>query len=387
MSSSSDAYGTWSAVPEALLNLCKAVYGDARLSADPVLVTESARYLTSLLGTGVLMAMDLADPDYPQLAKLWNTYSSWGMNNPDCVFLYSAVRADATYRIHGRRGSVKVLAIQTGDSHMTSLPNYRCRSNVSGFEARADGSIEIMLSTAPCNGNWVPLEPGVEWILLRQYFSDWEREEPSDLIIERLGATYPPPLLTQEMLAPRIARLTNWLRSGAIGLQAMADSFLKVPAGRVVFAPDPYGMGGVFNGRGYFECEPDQAVILEVTPPKCEYWSFQLTNLRWESLDWHLRQTSLNHHQARIDEDGVFRAVISHSDPGIPNWLDPQGHSKGLIGGRYFLATAMPEARSQVVPLQSIRKHLHPRTATITAEERSEVLRRRMLGAHLRFRQ
>ena len=37
------------------------------------------------------------------------------------------------------------------------------------------------------------------------------------------------------------------------------------------------------------------------------------------------RQSSLNGHQAVLDPDGVFRAVISARDPGVPNWLDTGG--------------------------------------------------------------
>jgi hypothetical protein len=161
MSTATDAYRDWSTVLQAFDGLSKDLYADPRLEADPALAAQTVQYLTGLFGTGVLMSLDMADPDYPQLTKLWNTYSTWGMNNPDCVFLYSAVRADATYRIHGRRGSVKILAVQTGDNHMSSLPNYRCRANVADFEAEADGSLEITLSPEPHKRNWVPLEPGV----------------------------------------------------------------------------------------------------------------------------------------------------------------------------------------------------------------------------------
>ena len=32
----------------------------------------------------------------------------------------------------------------------------------------------------------------------------------------------------------------------------------------------------------------------------------------------------------QLDSEGVFRAVISHTDPGVPNWLDTAGHTQGI---------------------------------------------------------
>jgi hypothetical protein len=89
------------------------------------------------------------------------------------------------------------------------------------------------------------------------------------------------------------------------------------------------GLRGLNYGFGNFRCEPGQAVIIEVDPPPCHYWSFSLGNWYWETIGWANRQSSLNGHQARLDPDGVFRAVICHQDPGVFNWLDPAG---GVLG-------------------------------------------------------
>jgi hypothetical protein len=136
---------------------------------------------------------------------------------------------------------------------------------------------------------------------------------------------------------------------------------------------------------GHFRCEPDEAVILEVTPPDCPYWSFQLMNHQWEALDWHLRQTSLNGHQAVVNGDGVFRAVISHRDPGVTNWLDPAGHRIGLVAGRYFRPPTASPARLRTVPFASLDEALPPDTVRLTPPERQAALRRRMLSVRRRM--
>lgn len=103
-----------------------------------------------------------------------------------------------------------------------------------------------------------------------------------------------------------------------------------------------------------------------------------LTNFQWEALDYNLRQTSLNGHQALLDPDGVFRAVISHQDPGVSNWLDAGGHHFGLIAGRYYDPDSKPIPKLKLVKLSELRQHLPKTTKFITSEERQGVLRQRM---------
>ncbi len=36
-------------------------------------------------------------------------------------------------------------------------------------------------------------------------------------------------------------------------------------------------------------------------------------------------------HQAVLDADGKFRAVLALTDPVVPNWLDPVGNTRGKL--------------------------------------------------------
>ena len=68
---------------------------------------------------------------------------------------------------------------------------------------------------------------------------------------------------------------------------------------------------------------------MEVLPPQGLYWSYSLGNPWWETIDYGAHQSSLNGHQAAVDDDGILRVVIAHEDPGVANWLDTAGHSAG----------------------------------------------------------
>jgi hypothetical protein len=64
---------------------------------------------------------------------------------------------------------------------------------------------------------------------------------------------------------------------------------------------------------------------------------------------------SCNGHQAHVDDDGRVRVVIAHADPGVPNWLDTEGHATGSIFWRFFLAEERPgPIACSVVPLSDL---------------------------------
>jgi hypothetical protein len=111
-----------------------------------------------------------------------------------------------------------------------------------------------------------------------------------------------------------------------------------------------------------------------------------LGDVWYQSLDWVNRQSSLNGQQAFVGDDGGFRAVVSHRDPGIANWLDTTGATQGCITYRWNQATSYPVPTLELVPFDELGRHLHPETPRVTPEERSDLLRRRRRGALRRFR-
>src|SRR4029453_4360071 len=84
--------------------------------------------------------------------------------------------------------------------------------------------------------------------------------------------------------------------------------------------------------QGYFDLADDEALIVEVTPPACEYWMIALHN-HWRETPASARhQATLNCPTSQLEEDGSVRFVIAHRDPGVPNWLDTAGHQRGPVG-------------------------------------------------------
>jgi hypothetical protein len=136
---------------------------------------------------------------------------------------------------------------------------------------------------------------------------------------------------------------------------------------------------------GSWDLGPDQALVIEVPPPEALYWSVSLGNYWWETIDYGAHQSSLNGHQAVVDDDGVFRAVVAHRDPGVANWLDTAGHAKGPMIFRWLRASDAPVPATRVVDVARLDDALPPGTARVDPGERRAVIARRQAGVRKRF--
>jgi hypothetical protein len=356
---------------------------------------EGFRYLTRFLAAGIASCVAHADPEHPVFGRMIDYTMPWGLDSPDTLYLYAAVRGGARYRIWGQRGSAHHIDLQVNFGHFAEgeLARFGTIDSIDGFglATEPDGSFELRLSEEPGSGNHLRLAPNAGFVLVRQYFADWERERPADLWIEREDAEWPVPPPRPEEIAARLARLREWLVRGAALWDRMSRGLLSLPPNTLVVhhaaaAGERAGLRGQAYGMGNFHCPPEQAVIVELRPPRCHHWSLSLANFWWEAVEYASRQSSLNQLQARLDPDGCLRAVIAHEDPGVPNWLDPAGNRRGTLAARFLLADAAPSPVLRAVPLARLRDELPPDTPRVTPAARAESLARRRRAVLRRFR-
>ncbi len=147
-------------------------------------------------------------------------------------------------------------------------------------------------------------------------------------------------------------------------------------------------MGAAAENRpviGSWELAPDEALVIEVSPPEGLYWSYSLGNPWWETIDYGSHQSSLNGHQALPDEDGVLRTVIAHEDPGVANWLDTAGHSAGPIILRCVRTESAPVPTTRLITFSDVAQSLPAATRRVTPEQRSAIMAARRLAVSKRF--
>ena len=342
------------------------------------------RHLMVLLAVGTDMALRV-DPD-PVLAvnrASMDDIVTWGLECPDCVYLNASLRAGETYRLFGNRGTARYVGLQTMDGIAAT---FNCL--VDDLEVDADGSFEAILSTDEHDGNWLRLAGDHPTLTVRNFFYDWDIEVPATLRIERVGDEVVPRDRAVDLdvsVSRQLYALGEFVYDN---LKFFLDFGAMAPANGFIPPMDMTEMGAAAENRpviGRFELEDDEALVLEVQPPKGVYWSISLGNPWLETIHYGRHQSSLNGHQAIIDADGIFRAVICATDPGVANWLDTAGHSNGAMLLRCVRTENAPVPNTRVVKFDDVLSALPVDTTMITSDERARIIDARRRAVHERF--
>lgn len=349
-------------------------------TTDPVTKAEALRYLAAQLGISINTMLSLSHPR-PQMRLEMDDLRKLGLDASEAKYITARINGKGVYKLYGTLGTAKYTVVQLYGG--TNSPQGGAYLNSEKFEPSANGHFEIIISAERPNGwkgPWLKLEPSDGLLFFREYFDDWKSETPSKLHITRLDQFSNPPL-TQEAAASLVgtmsgdfkSRLPIWLRL-AEAQKAKGDN---------VLSPEeimPLGIGLATNryGQGYFNLNDDEAMLIELSPPKSRFWSFQLGNYWWESLDYANNQSSLTSSQAKASSDGKYRLIISRKDPGYANWLDTTDHQEGMIFYRFNDAQAQSKIAYKTVKLRDLESILGDITPKVTPAERaSEIQMRR----------
>ncbi|MBM4406766.1 MAG: DUF1214 domain-containing protein [Chloroflexi bacterium] len=348
--------------------------------------TEGYRYVAMLIRNALDMAIEDYDPDRPKV--VWRTRrSKFGWDCADALYGAAIIRGGAAYRVTGKRGTVRFLGFQLM-SGLRTLHN----THADELKIARDGSFEIIVSPKKHPGNWIPLSPETDGLFIRQFFYDWDRETLASLWIERIDKgkrNSPSGVMDPGSFAKRLdavagnveANLDLWLNVALAQKQHYLNKFPEVPFGSTHIGGQKHQTAGTC----YFKIADDEALLIEVKPPKAKYWSLHLGNVWLESLDYANHQSSLNGHQARLDRDGLFRAVVSKRDPGVPNWLDTVGRNEGTIIYRWNLADSLPVPAAKLIKFDDVRRHLPKDTPRVAPALRAQAVERRRRHVLRRF--
>ena len=367
---------------------------------DPQLRQELYRMLFSGISTAY-MGLFLGDPEHPDFWPVFNQAYNWFAPNPDDAYYMAPVDGNGVYKISGFRGTARIVDFQiSGGTFFTrgagkagpTFVNYDANT----LHTRKDGAFEVILSTerpAGYKGNWWKLDPKATFVIVRQVHYDWLHEVDGRFAIERLDRTAIKPRPTAQETAENLRQISilaeGWTR---FSMDWINKRYLAKGLVNKVEVND-FGAQGGFSAQkqkyieGLFDIGPDEALIYETAIPKpCRYWNIELTDMLWSAIDYTNRQSNLNGYSARLDKDGKFRAVVSATDPGVPNWLDTAGYAKGAFLGRWTDCSDTPTPTIIKVKLTDVRNHLPADTPVVTAEERDAAIRLRRTGAQLRRR-
>lgn len=380
------------------------------VAVDPTMRSAGYRYLLNLLNAGLEQMVFSADPQYPEVGHLQDNTKRYATESPDCLFGHATLDAVGTYRLTGTGGCARYLGLTLYDSvnlyenldraalerrdfaaafKAATAGTLGAMSNPGGITLDANGDFEVIISAERHDGNWLPMDAAATKLMIRQYFYDWENEEPYHISLERLDFSGTGPVPDPVVIASQVTRVGEFVDgfsdywAAMYAARAGERNVLRTqPPVSETYASDT---GYIAYGGGSFEISDDEAVIIEVTPPDCHFWNIHLGDYWGQSLDYTFRQTSLNGHQAVLD-GGVFRAVLAHRDPGVANWLDTAGNRFTRCVYRWWLAGSddLPTPTVRVVKFADLAEEL-PGVERISADERKSMLDRRRRAVLARY--
>ena len=314
----------------------------------------------------------------------------WGINNPDTLYFAAPLEPGSRYVLRGRPTG----GAPTDVNVSVQLPDVWGTLDSIGRAEIAfapDGGFEITLGDdQPVTGNHLPIDAGGTVLLVRQTLADWSRELPYELAIERIGG----PTATAEPAEDDLARRLIERLAVVIdhSLQTLQPPIFSLPANTI---PQPGAMGdkpgylvSQRNTLGHFRLADDEALVLVVSPGGAGYAAVAAPDIWGVTADSARHQNSLNNHQAVLDADGRFTAVVANVDPGVVNWIDPGGLREGIVMLRWQLLGQAPAAGGEPgVTVEHVRASDVPATLQRigSAADRRAQLAERAAGYARRF--
>lgn len=317
---------------------------------DPFQQAEGIRYLTRLTRAGLEAFVEYNDPEFPIFRRMVHETVKLGADNPDNYYMNAQVSGEYEYVIRGQRNSVHYLGFFTQNGDYGSTGGFQPCGILehSGMQIEPDGSFEIRVSREPQGTNWLKIEPETSLIMVRQTFLHRDREQPAELEIRAVNGPEAPRPVTPAMVDKGLQRAGLFIAAAPVFFARWAKGFQQHTNQLPLFDPAVSNAAGgdanIIYYHSHWKLAEDEAILIEVAPIPCDTWNFQLNNYWMESLDYRYYRICISKGNAHYEPDGRVRLIVSHSDPGYPNWIRTAGHTEGTMCWRWYRLAAGVEA-------------------------------------------
>ena len=342
---------SWSEFCDALKNAGNLVLDNQ--PDDPLTRAEGFRYLSRLTRAALQTFVEHNDPKAPVLQRVVHETAKMGADNPDIVYANAAVSGAYRYRLSGKRGTVRFLSFSTQIGHYGKGQGMPPTGQIdsSSLAVRADGSFDVILAADKPDlaegETWLPMTPETGTLIVRQV-----RLAPTEILsemkIERVGGDPRPEPLTAELLDEGLQSSGMLVNGAGMLFVAWARMFQAHTNELPRFDPEISnrfgGLKDIAYYHSYWRLAPDEALVIDATPPPCDHWNFQLNNHWMESLDYRYFRIHINTATVVPRPDGSLRIVVAHTDPGVPNWIETAGHTFGTMCFRWVRPEGEPKA-------------------------------------------
>ena len=340
------------------------------------------------------------DPGRPRVLRLVMPPHDWfGMSVPGSRFgggpgadqSYAIVPVDygGRYRIHGQW-----IGEPPADHNYTVSPNAYFMNAIGTFHHNQlavgeDGRFTITAGPEAGEGNHIRIAPGAQYLFIRCCRSDW-RQAATALRVEALDPPRNPPWTDAEILA----RATQLALDDASGMYYWVRFYQNLAPNTVLAPALTDHVGGLVSQTTSFiriVLADDEAMVITIEPAGAAFHDVQLNDYWFNSVgDYYGRTATLNNAQTSLSADGTATYVVSSTDPGVHNWLDPNALRETLFVARWqrlprIAGGRTPSTTARVVKLADLESVLPPDMARVDAQQRHAQCAQRLADYQLRL--
>ncbi len=359
---------------------------------DELTQAEGLRYLARMIRAGLENRLEMADLAHPVLTRMVDQWLLYEGVTSDARYHHALIDGAGRHRLRGERGSAPLFEIGVYDGKQAIHEQSHLLASLTEAELEVDpdGRFELALGPERRAGNWLRTDARARYLMVREYSADWRatRAGRFELVREDTPAAREP--LGLEEARSGLAHAAEFLARATAFWASLSEYWAGLAPNRFLYTP----LGGGVQRRrlddegrelaredcaalpqaaadsrtevappaghqfscGWFQLEPGQALRLHFAPVPAPYWGLELTNYWYEPLLYGQGRSILNLATAQREPDGSVRAVIAARDPGLPNWLDCDGHREGMMVFRLSRAEVPPPAiETELVPLDALR--------------------------------
>ena len=325
---------------------------------------EGYRYLARLTRAGLEAFIEHGNVLQPELHRLCHETIKIGSDNPDNYYQSCNLDGQYSYKVSGTRGTVAYLSFNTKSGHYGQGGEMPPVGEIDATEMtfNEDGTFEMILSPAKPEGaqNWLQTAEGYTLFMVRQTHLDRETEIIANLKVDRLDGPDATGLdVTPQKMVEGLKSAGTFVAGAPLLFAHWARGMQKHSNQLPRFSDEVSNRAGGDPNIAYYHSHwalaADEALLIEVMPPTCEFWNFQLNNYWMESLDYSRFKIHTNKHLASYNEDGSVTVIVAHNDPGHPNWINTVGHDNGTMCWRWVHATDKPEPSARVVKFSELK--------------------------------
>jgi hypothetical protein len=273
-----------------------------------------------------------------------------GADNPDNIYLNAQISGKYEYRITGKRNTIDYIGFYTQNGNYGTTGGLApCGKIEAGaLKTGPDGRFEIILSKSPKGMNWLKIDDETTLVMVRQTYLDRTKETAAAVRIANLDGRKAPDPLTPARIDEGLKTAGMFVAGAPLLFARWAKGFQKHTNQLPQFDPEVSNAAGgdasIIYYHSHWKLADDEILIIDVMPPFCDTWNFQLNNYWMESLDYRYFTICINKASAHYEPDGSVVVTVAHKDPGKPNWINTCGHTEGTMLWRWYRLAEGAEA-------------------------------------------